>query len=337
MTIGLALVGGGIFVKEAHLPAIQDCDDLELVGIYSRSLSTAKSLGISDVALYSDESDKNFEQLLKDPNVQAVIIALPILTQPKYIKAAIEAGKHVLSEKPVAGDVKPGRELVEWYRKGNFKTLWGVAEQKRYSAALLKGASQAKSMGRLLGFQVQVHKYVEQDGKYYLTPWRKTPEYQGGFLLDGGVHFIAALRLLLGEEEYITRVSAFTTKLQEHLPPIDTLTAVAQTKSGAIGTISISFGTTFKEDQYSVAFEKGTITVKYDQVDTDTNGKVDTKNFSSEDVKEEVKSFAHGVNEGRLDPMQSPEQALADLEVLEAIFKSGEQNGAPVEIDEPKL
>jgi len=50
------------------------------------------------------------------------------------------------------------------------------------------------------------------------TEWRKDPKHQGGFVLDGGIHSIAGLRLLMnGAGEEITRVSAFTNQLQKHL------------------------------------------------------------------------------------------------------------------------
>jgi predicted dehydrogenase len=151
-------------------------------------------------------------------------------------------------------------------------------------------------------------------------------------LLDGGVHFVAALRLLLGESEAITRVSAFTTKLQEHLPPIDTVTAVAQTKSGVCGTISISFGTTFGEDQYSIAFEKGTVLVSRDEVKVKTSQDVKTEAKTSNDVKVEVASWAAELEGGKPEARQSPEEALADLAILEAMLESGKKNGAPIDI-----
>lgn len=81
------------------------------------------------------------------------------------------------------------------------------------------------------------------------TAWRKTPHYQGGFLLDGGVHYVAATRRLLGSDKPVA-ISAYTTLLQKHLPPVDTVNAIWKTESGASGTFSVSFGTTFKGRKY---------------------------------------------------------------------------------------
>lgn len=68
---------------------------------------------------------------------------------------------------------------------------------------------------------------------------RKEPEYQGGFLLDGGVHHMAAIRLVLGE---VQEVTGHVAQLQEHLPPADTLLATCKLKSGTLLTCCISFG-----------------------------------------------------------------------------------------------
>jgi predicted dehydrogenase len=79
MTIGVALIGSGIFAKEEHLPAIQAASAiLSLKAVYSRSLKSAKSLTerLSDIDLYSDDSDgKKFDDLLKRDDIKGVVIA----------------------------------------------------------------------------------------------------------------------------------------------------------------------------------------------------------------------------------------------------------------------
>src|ERR1700734_1271977 len=87
----------------------------------------------------------------------------------------------------------------------------------------------------------------------YSCRLRKVPPHQGGFLLDGGVHFTAGLRLLMGPENPLVSLSAYTTQLQEHLPPVDTIDVTAKAKNGATGTISISFGTTLSGSEWTVA------------------------------------------------------------------------------------
>lgn len=164
------------------------------------------------------------------------------------------------------------------------------------------------------------------------------PDYQGGFLLDGGVHFIAATRLLLGEEAKPIAISAFTTLLQPHLPPVDTINATWITKSGISGTYSNSFGTTFSNSEYTVACEKGTVTVTGSKVIVTQGeqklGKISVQEFPNEGngVRQEVLAWAKSLVDGAPNPQQSPEEALADLEILEKMLRSGEAKGKVEEL-----
>jgi glucose-fructose oxidoreductase len=81
----------------------------------------------------------------------------------------LKAGKHVLSEKPIAKDVKTAQELVNWYGKeiDSSKVTWGVAENARFWPEFLYAAELTKNLGRLLQFQVRVHSLVGEDGKYF--------------------------------------------------------------------------------------------------------------------------------------------------------------------------
>lgn len=80
---------------------------------------------------------------------------------------------------------------------------------------------------------------VDLGNKYYETSWRKEPQHQGGFLLDGGVHFTAALRLVLGVP--VQTVCAFSRLNKEMLAPIDTIHATLKLADGTTGTFGSSF------------------------------------------------------------------------------------------------
>jgi predicted dehydrogenase len=340
MSIGIALIGSGIFAKEEHLPAIQNTPSLSLKAVYSRSLKSAKTLSekLSDVDLYSDDQDgKKFEDLLKRDDIKGVVIALPILAQPDYIKKALAAGKHVLAEKPIAKDVATAQELLSWTQdSSNTSATYTVAENFRFIDSYVWGSEQIASLGRILTFRVRVAAMVEAGSKYYETEWRKKPDYQGGFVLDGGVHFVAATRLLLqGGGQKIKKVSAFTAQLQEHLPPVDTLNATMQLDNNSSGTLSISFGTTDKGSEYLVACEKGSVHVARGKVTITKDGKdPETKEFPDEGngVNQEIKAWAKSLEQGKRNEMQSPEEALRDLEILESCLKSGEQGGKPIDV-----
>lgn len=204
------------------------------------------------------------------------------------------------------------------------------------------GAQTVSQLGRVLQFRTTVDIMVQPGGKYYETAWRKTPDYQGGFLLDGGVHFVAGTRLLLGEKDKLTVASAQTAQLQPHLPPVDTMNAVLRTASGVSGTLSVSFGTTFDgPGEYKVACEKGTVLVSRGKVVVRRRGeaggetKEEVREFPEEGsgVKQEVAAWAESLVSGKRDEMQAPEEALKDLEVVEACLKSGEEGGRSIKLE----
>ena len=164
---------------------------MTLKAIWSRSLKSAKTLEANEkeVELYSEDSEagKTLDDLLRRSDISAIIIALPILNQPEYIRKALLAGKHVLSEKPIAENLADARKLIDWYRKeiAPSKITWAVAENQRYLNDFHQAAEEIAKSGRILGFRVRVE-FLVDGGKYYETEWRKVPTHQGGFLLDAG-------------------------------------------------------------------------------------------------------------------------------------------------------
>lgn len=327
---------------------MQQCPDLALEAIYSRSQASARSLAqtlAAPVDLYSNDAaadGRDYAALLQRDDIHAVIIALPIPVQPEFVKRALRAGKHVLAEKPLAQDLATGKELIDWYRReiDTSKVNLSIAEQFRFLPAYIRAAQTVADMGRVLGFRTRMHACIQPGSKYYETAWRKAPAYQGGFLLDGGVHFVAGMRAMLkGSGEKVESVSAYTALLREYLPPVDTVDAAWRLAGGGTGTFSVSFGTTFTGAEWTVACEGGTVSVDRDVVTTTPKGgeaKVEKVKDVFGDVgvgsgvKTEVFAWARSLVQGKWDERQSAEEALADLELLEAMLKSGESQGQPV-------
>ncbi|KAH1417394.1 hypothetical protein KXV70_009091 [Aspergillus fumigatus] len=332
MSVGVAIIGSGIFAREEHLPAVQAAKDFQLKAVYSRSLKSAQDLasGTTGVDLYSEDSGpgKGYADLLARDDIAAVVIALPILVQPDFIRKALTAGKHVLSEKPIAKDIATARDLVQWYHANidTRKTLWAVAENFRYMTKFLRTAEEVQKLGRVKNFRVNFHALVSTDSKYFKTAWRQTPRYQGGFILDGGVHVVAALRLILGSNDPVATISAQSCLQQQHLPPLDTVNAVMKTKSGATGVLSLSFGSAFDDSVFEFDCEGGVVALNSDTLTI--KGESNELAFDGRGVSREVAVFATTIaSGGSVDKRQSPEEALADLEIMEKMLTSGERDG----------
>ena len=268
--------------------------------------------------------------------------SLPILTQPEYIWSALSAGKHVLSEKPIAKDAFTGEQLIRWYTESGAceGAKWAVGENIRYVNKYGFVADEVRRLGGARPFRVNVCSLIGEGSKYYSTSltiwrrdddrlttgketeWRKTPEYQGGFILDGGIHIIAALRMILGSGmDELEMISAQTCLLQPHLAPLDTVDAVFQTKKGATGVLSLSYGSPFSDSTFEFVCEKGSVSMHGDRVTV--NGESRDIPFEGRGVDAEVAEFAEAIVKGTpVGQRQSPQEALADLKVVQEMLAS---------------
>ncbi|CAF9943289.1 MAG: hypothetical protein ALECFALPRED_010992 [Alectoria fallacina] len=342
MSIGVAIIGAGIFARQEHLPAVQATTLLTLKAVYSRSKACADNLAnraAKPVKTYYDSpttSNHSLEDLLARKDIDAVIIALPICVQPTVIKEAIEAGKHVLSEKPIAKDIETAAHLIRWYKHQRREEIWSVGENFRFFEPVVFAVEQIKRLGgELVTFSVDVLAFIDEDDEYYRTAWRQKPDYQGGFLLDGGIHFVAALRCLLeAAGQSVSTVRASTSLIKEDLAPVDTLNAHMTTSNKRNGTFNLSYGSEFRRDcQIRIVTTTGAVAVSPSEVRISTSDKsaAQEKSFRfppGSGVRKEVAAFAESIYTNEPNPRGSPEQAYHDLKLLQGMLESGEEEGA---------
>ena len=210
-----------------------------------------------------------------------------------------------------------------------------MAEQFRYNSTYDYIRSLLPSIGKLAYFVHQVSASIDPGNKYLETVWRKAPDYQGGFLLDAGVHFVAGLRKVLPAK--ISRISAFTRSNREYLPPCDTIHATWLLEDGTTGLFGVSFASPNRKFEIELVGQEGSITgtLGYGEsaVVLKKDGKEDTKEFEDADkaaIAAEFVAFGKAVLHGEANPSGDPEEALADLAALEFMLKSGENKGQPI-------
>jgi predicted dehydrogenase len=310
-----------------------------LKAIYSRSKTTAsillteaKKLGATDVDLYSEDSARHtLDDLLKRDDIKAVIVILPILVQPDIIRRCFAAGKHVLSEKPVAKDVQTARLLIEDYKKhfASKGIIFSVAEQFRFMREFELGRKwvvDERAVGDITQLHLRIWRNQAPGGKYYETQWRKVPGYQGGFLLDGGVHHAAMIRYISGQEVVETR--GFARQVAAHLPPLDTANAGILLSGGGTGTISMSFASTKRATEFTIIGTRGSFfltdgpggfVLKLDQLSGTTREEM----VKSKGVELEIEAFLEAVKTGRAQSRSGPEEALNDLAIIESLCSDG--------------
>jgi predicted dehydrogenase/NADPH:quinone reductase-like Zn-dependent oxidoreductase len=110
--IQVALIGAGGFAKEMHLPNLQTISDLNLRAVVSRSGHNAASTAKQFSASYSTT---DYREVLKDPSVDAVIIATRHHLHAHLTLEALRAGKHVLAEKPLALTRTELHQILDFY------------------------------------------------------------------------------------------------------------------------------------------------------------------------------------------------------------------------------
>ena len=160
--------------------------------------------------------------------------------------------------------------------------------------------------------------------------------HQSGTLIDIGVHFAAGLRSLLhAASQEISSLTAFTSVSSSCPPMTNTLYSAIQLRNGNSGTFNISFGSEYQTTfTIEIITDRGTVTVEADQVvciTRDKSGKTTEETTAlalDNGVNGEIRAFAESIQNGVADERGVPEQALADLRLIQRMLESDEEGGA---------
>ncbi|MDZ4816632.1 MAG: Gfo/Idh/MocA family oxidoreductase [Verrucomicrobiota bacterium] len=248
--LGLAIIGAGASqmmygpaftrLKEARPVAWVDPDK-------TRAESAASKFGGTAYA--------HFEEALAQKDVDAVVLVSPPWLHLPQAKAAFEAGKHVLCEKPMARSVAECQQMIDSSKTHD--RLLMVAFMKRFNPALkyVKQQIDSGELGKV--FEVKVEWSWPQ---YHLGGWRDKRQNLGGLFFDHGSHTIDLCRWWLGELE---SVSAEVRLLMQGREVEDFTQAVYRHKSGAISTHANSRMTHRPlRECYTIEGSKATLTLE---------------------------------------------------------------------------
>ncbi len=198
--VGVAGLG---FIGPAHIEALRRLPDVEVVAIneFGNELAKAKanSLGIS-------KSYGDFKDLLADPEINCVHICTPNFLHYPMAKSALQAGKNVVCEKPLANTVKEAEELVELADKSGL--VHAVHFNIRYYP-LVRHMRMMREKGELGRIHSIIGTYL-QDWLFYETDynWRLEPDKSGESraIADIGSHLMDLIEYISGLE--VTAVMA---------------------------------------------------------------------------------------------------------------------------------
>lgn len=187
--ITLAICGLGGFAKRRILPALVSCPSIELVAVVDRSMAASELL--PNIKCFNSLDD-----LLKSDHADSVYISTPNYLHYQQTTQCLEAGRHVLCEKPMATNSRDCESMLHVAQK--LKLQLTVGHMLRYSPALqeVRKWLQSGLLEKPRSIDVSFC-YDLPEGK---RPWALHKALSGGgALMDAGVHCIDAVRFLVGD------------------------------------------------------------------------------------------------------------------------------------------
>ena len=255
MVIKIGIIGAGSIVQYRHLPETQE-NEFAVVGAVC---DVVKDRAYEMAAKYDCKAYTDYKELIADKDLDAVIVAATNTTHAEMTIAALQAGKDVLCEKPMATNLEDAQKMIHTASKTNRKLM--IAHNQRLETANKKAKEiiQSGKLGKVLTFRsVFGHpgcEYWAVDGEN--TWFFKKSITAMGCLGDLAIHKLDLIHWIL-EDEY-TEVSAFADTLKKTYPDgglidvEDNATCIVKTKKGATGTVIVSW-TYQKEDNSSTFY-----------------------------------------------------------------------------------
>lgn len=227
VSLGFGIVGCGR-IAPRHAQSLAALPAARLVAVCDKIEGRAEHLASE----YHAQALTDYRHLLEHPDVDVVNICTPSGLHAQMAIDALQAGKHVILEKPMALSLEDADRIIAAAHSA--KTRLCVVLQNRYNPPMrdLRRLVDSGKLGRILLGNVTVRWYRPQE--YYEDEWHGTWAMDGGALLNQSIHHIDALQWMMGEVE---SVFSYTATLAHRIETEDTGIAVIRFKGGALGVI----------------------------------------------------------------------------------------------------
>lgn len=351
MKLKAALIGCGR-ISFKHIEAIvNNKDQIELVAVCdpvtekaeAKKAEYLKAIPGATVSVYTD-----YQKMLSEVKPDIVSIATPSGMHCSIACDALNAGCHVITEKPMALSTDDAQLMIDTAKKNGKKLA--VSFQNRFNAPVQKAraAYEKGRFGRMLHGMISV-RWNRNENYYAEADWRGTWEQDGGTLMNQCTHGIDLLQWMMGEDA--VRVQAQTRRFLRPIDAEDFGCAIVEFASGAVGIIEGTADVYPKNlnETLSLFGEKGSVVIGGLAVN-----KIETWRFSdaqqvgdTEDVVLDpnasdpptVYGFGHSalfkdvldaIESGR-EPLVSGEKGKKALDIILAIYES-QKTGKPVDL-----
>lgn len=328
--IRIAVVGCGRIAAN-HFSAIEKHKEhLQLAAVCDTDSAALQAAE----AKYGVTGFSSIDELLRSSDVDVVALCTPSGIHPSQAIQVARAGKHVMTEKPMATRWSDGLRMV---RECDDAGVWlFVVKQNRRNATLqlVKQAIDKKRFGRI--HMVTINVFWSRPQSYYdSAKWRGTWEFDGGALMNQASHYVDLVDWMIGPVE---SVQAYVATLARNIQVEDTATVGVRWRSGALGSINVTMLTFPKnlEGSITIIGEKGTVRVGGVAVN-----EIQTWEFADKEPEDElvktanyettsVYGFGHPIYyenvikvlRGNAEPETDGREGLRSLELLIASYLS---------------
>ena len=345
--MGFGIVGCGL-VSQFHGAAIVNSPKGELIAAADLD---EERLG-KFVSQFGGEKAASFEALLADERITVVNILTPNAMHARFAVPALEAGKHVIVEKPPEMSLPKTDAMIEAANRNNRKLAVCLQVRFRESIRAMKAAVDAERFGRQIEGDAYM-KWFRATDYYLMDDWRSKREQGAGVTIQHAFHYIDLLHHLVGR---VTRVDARMTNLaHREIPLEDTLKAFLEFENGAEGLVEASTalwpgkpprievngedGTAITEGERILAWDFRDRLPEDDAALEIGRGSVAAGGTGAADLAHEehmwlIEDMVDAVNEYR-DPYVTATSARHTLEIAQAMYHSADR-GEPVDLPLPE-
>jgi len=323
--VGWAVVGLGSLAINQILPAFAKCEKSRVVALVSghpdKAAKLAARYGVDPKRIYNYE---NYDTLADNPEVDVVYVVLPNSMHAEYTVRAHRAGKHVLSEKPMATSVADGQAMIEAARKAGKKLM--VAYRCRYEPFNKEMIRMAREQ------ELGPVKAVIADHGFNIgdpTQWRlKKAMAGGGSLMDIGIYSLQAARYITGEEPVEINAFLYSTPGDVRFQEVEEMINFQlRFPSGALANCTSSYGYS-GQNHYRVVATKGWFELEpatsYTglRMHVRRNGATEDRDLPQRDhFALEMDHMSECVMEGK-EPLTPGEEGVRDLRLMGAIYEA---------------
>lgn len=346
MTVSIGLIGAGNISKR-HLPAYRDYSDrLQLKAVCDKNTDAAETIADEfDIPIWED-----FEVFVEEADIDAVDITLPHYLHYPAAKAALNAGKHVLVEKPFATSISECKDLVERADENDLRLMVGQTQRYYEETRSIKSLLEDDYLGQIHSGSIDsvanLHDYV--DPPHWLYDGEKAG---GGAIISNAVHRIDLLRYFIGDAHRAIGIGKTVDPAFEDAE--DYFVGIIEFENGAMVDLFSTYSGSappFAEGYWLFGEDAALTAIPEEGEFMQMQARIGERKeegalpeFRDIEITSELPAdsafsnqllhFADCISEGT-EPLSSGKDNIGTMGIIFALYESMDRNGEPVTVEE---